>query len=198
MTAAVQWIRHGTCEDGQERPTAHARPESSLAPTGRAEVIAAADRLRRERAIPHLIVPSTLQRALETAAILAAILGTALAEPDPAFAEWHAPHCVLGLGAADYPPEYRTWKAVRASHPDSALPGGESLAAFAERARVAAVRARELADHYGQVLVVSHRLLIGAVAAVEETAHEPAELFTAACTFELAPAQTWSTLRGFR
>lgn len=198
MTGTAQWIRHGTCEDGSARPAAHARPGSRLTQEGRVEVIAAADRLRAGRMIPMLLVPSPLPRAVETAAILAALLGCAIAEPDPAFAEWRAPDCVLGLAPADYPPDYRDWKTNRASRPDTALLGGESLSDFAARARLAAARAEDLAARYGRVLIVSHRLLIGAVAALGDAAHEPAELFTAASTFRLAPAHVWPPLKGSR
>jgi broad specificity phosphatase PhoE len=196
MSGTVQWIRHGTCEDGYHRPNAHARPGSRLAPEGRAEAIGAADRLRDTRKVPLLIIPSPLPRALETAAILAALMGSAVADPDPVFTEWRAPDCVLGLEPAAYPPAYRDWKNRRASCPATALTGGESLATFAERARVAVARSWDLADRYGSILIVSHRLLIGAVAAIEECAHEPAELFTAASTFRLEPAQIWSPLKG--
>jgi broad specificity phosphatase PhoE len=196
MTGTVQWIRHGTCEDGSTRPAAHARPGSRLTHDGRVEAIAAADRIRAGRMTPLLIVPSPLPRAVETATILAAILGCAIAEPDPAFAEWRAPACALGLAPADYPPDYRDWKANRASQPNTALSGGESLSDFAARARLAATRAEDLAAQYGRVLIVSHRLLIGAVAAVGDAAHEPAELFTAASSFRLARAHIWPPLKG--
>lgn len=196
MSTTVQWLRHGTCEDGHQRPKAHARPDSPLTPDGRAEAISAAVRLCSGYQVPHLIVPSPLPRALETAEIIAALLGSAVADPDPVFSEWRAPECVLGIEPAGYPPEYRAWKVRRASYPATALTGGESLTAFAERARVAMGRSQLLADQYGSLLIVSHRLLIGAVAAIGDCVNEPAELFTAASAFQLGPAQFWSPLKG--
>jgi broad specificity phosphatase PhoE len=198
MTGSIQWMRHGTCEDGYAYPAAHARPDSPLSHQGRVEVIAAAERLRASPDVPLAVASSPLSRALETATILAAILGSPVAAPEPAFAEWRAPYCVHWLAPADYPAEYRAWKTSRASQPETSLPGGESLSAFADRARLAAGRAQALAGRYERVLIVSHRLLIGAVAALDDAAPEPAELFTAASTFQLAPAHTWPALKGLR
>ncbi len=90
-----------------------------------------------------------------------------------------------------WPPASCT-KEQRARNPDSALPGGESLRAFAERALEAATLAHELATDNGPVLVVSHRLLIGAVAALHHGYRHPADIFGYASDFRLAPAQLWA------
>jgi hypothetical protein len=50
------------------------------------------------------------------------------------FDEWHAPACVLGLAPAQYPDNYKDWRRHRVQNPDAALPGGESLTAFRDRA----------------------------------------------------------------
>lgn len=195
MTAAAVWMRHGTCDDGLNRPGAHARPCSPLTITGIAEVELAARGLHRHRWQPVLIVPSPLRRARQTATIIADRLPTRLAEPVVAFAEWRAPECVRGLAPSQYPPDYLAWREQRAHPPDSALPGGESLRAFAERALEAATIADDLAAEHGPVLIVSHRLLIGAVAALRHGYRHPADVFRYASDFRLASTHLWAPPR---
>ncbi|MGI9001213.1 MAG: histidine phosphatase family protein [Pseudonocardia sp.] len=196
MTPAALWMRHGTCDDGLCRPGAHARPDSPLAVVGIVEAELTARELHTHRWQPVLIASSPLRRAQQAAAIVAAALDTRLAEPISAFAEWRAPHCVLGLAPSQYPPDYIAWRNERAHNPDSALPGGESLRAFAERALEAATTARDLAAEHGPVLIVSHRLLIGAVAALHHGYRHPADIFGYASDFRLAPAHLWAAPSG--
>ncbi|MGW5052354.1 histidine phosphatase family protein [Actinokineospora sp. NPDC004072] len=195
MTPAALWMRHGTCDDGLCRPGAHARPDSPLTIAGTVEAELNARELHKHRWQPALIASSPLRRARQTAAIVARASDTRLAEPISAFAEWRAPHCVLGLASNQYPPDYITWRQQRADNPDSALPGGESLRAFAERALEAATIAGDLVTEYGPVLIVSHRLLIGAVAALHLGYRHPADIFGCASDFRLAPAQLWAPPR---
>lgn len=196
MKPAALWMRHGTCDDGFRRPEAHARPGSPLTIAGAAEAELAARNLHEHHWQPQLIVSSPLRRARQTASIVAGALDTCLAEPISAFAEWQAPHCVLGRTPSQYPPDYITWREQRANKPDSALTGGESLGAFTQRARDAAAIANALTTENGPVLIVSHRLLIGAVAALQRGHQDPGDIFSYARNFRLAPAQTWAAQPG--
>ncbi|WP_282097616.1 histidine phosphatase family protein [Saccharomonospora xinjiangensis] len=182
--------RRGLC-----RPGAHARPGSSLTIAGTVEAELTARELHNHRWQPALITSSPLCRARQTAAIVARVSDSRLAEPISAFAEWRAPHCVLGLTPNQYPPDYITWRQQRADNPDSALPGGESLRAFAERALEVSTIAGDLATEHGPVLIVSHRLLIGAVAALHLGYRHAADIFSYATDFRLAPAQLWAPPR---
>ncbi|MGL5864543.1 MAG: histidine phosphatase family protein [Dermatophilaceae bacterium] len=196
MTSVPRWMRHGTCTDGLYRPGAHARPGSPLTIAGTVEAELTARELDSHRWQPALIATSPLRRARQTGAIVARASGTRFAEQITAFAEWRAPHCVLGLAPNRYPPEYITWRQQRADNPDSALPGGESLRTFAERALEAATIADDLTTEHGSVLIVSHRLLIGAVAALHHGYLHPADIFGYASNFRLPPAQLWAPSRG--
>lgn len=187
----VRWMRHGTSVDGLCRPDAHAHPGSPLAIIGAVEAEAAATRIVAEHPEPGKILTSPLRRARQTAAIVSAAAGHTTADPLSVFEEWRAPDCVLGLAPVDYPHDYQMWRAVRARYPTSALPGGESLQAFATRAAKANATAQALADEHRRVLIVSHQVLIGAVAATVNGIRDPAEIFAYAVGFELAPAGTW-------
>lgn len=191
MTVAALWMRHGTCHDGFSRPGAHARPGSPLTVTGTVEAELAARELREHGWQPALITSSPLRRARQTAVVAADALGASLAGPIDASAEWQAPYCVLGRAPGQYPPDYLTWREQRERDTDSALPGGESLRAFAERAAEATTIAHDLATEHGPVLIVSHRLLIGAVAALHQGYRHPAEIFRYAKGFHLGPTHLW-------
>jgi probable phosphoglycerate mutase len=190
------WIRHGTCADGLLRPGTHARPNSPLTHYGLREIQRAAQHLDHEDWIPQFVVASPLPRALDTARLLADFLGTPPPVTQPVLTEWRAPDCVLGLSPERYPATYRAWRRQRAQRIEAALPGGESLRAFASRARDAQTLAAELADRHGRVLLVSHRLLIGAIAGLHDRCHEPADLFNFAVRFALSPAQLWAPEAG--
>ncbi|MEV4753656.1 histidine phosphatase family protein [Micromonospora sp. NPDC049559] len=187
----VLWIRHGTSLDGLCRPHAHARPETPLTLRGVAEIATAARDLRDRNIRPDLILTSPLPRATTSAAILAEILGATLAPPDPLYAEWRAPDCVLGIGQDDYPREYQAWRDERFRHPESALPGGESLAALQRRARSAASLSQDQTGPHSLTLIVSHRVFIGAVAASATDARSPQGTFRTARNFSLGPAAIW-------
>ncbi|WP_418153954.1 phosphoglycerate mutase family protein [Actinoalloteichus caeruleus] len=195
MTPATLWMRHGTCDDGLRRPGAHARPGSPLTIAGTVEAELAVRDLHIHHWQPALIASSPLLRARQTASIVARAWDTRLAGPISVFTEWRAPHCVLGLAPTQYPTEYITWRRQRTNNPVSALPGGESLQAFAERALEAAALAGDLATEHSRVLIVSHRLLIGALAALYRGYRHPADIFGYASDFHLAPAQLWEPPR---
>lgn len=185
------WMRHGTCRDGLDDPTIHAQPDSPLTALGRVDAAVAARRLASAGWRPALVVSSPLPRAVATATLVASQLGSTLADPDPVFAEWTAPCCVRGRPPAQYPPEYLDWQRLRISDPDSALPGGESLRALHERAVAAVETARQHADRWGSVLVVSHTVLIGCVVALDRGVPDPGTLFEFARSFHLPPAGAW-------
>lgn len=195
MSDAAIWMRHGTCRDGLHQPPIHARPDSQLTHVGAAQAGLAAADLRRLPVRPNLVVSSTLRRAVETATVVATVLHAATAAPAPAFDEWRAPDCVLGLASERYPDPYVRWRQQRDLRPNSALPGGESIREFAERAAEAAGLAQELAIEHGAIVIVSHRLLIGAVAGLNQGIRNPAHLFRFATEFPLAPAGRWRPKR---
>lgn len=184
------WIRHGTSLDGITHPHAHARPETPLTARGAAQIAATAHTLRDRGVRPAIVLTSPHPRAATSAEILAALLCVPLAVPNPLYAEWRAPDCVLGKGPDDYPPEYRTWRTHRLREPDSALAGGESLTALHERAMAAATVLGHPVEG-NTALIVSHRVLIGAVAAITAGASRPQEVFQAARRFTLEPAGIW-------
>ncbi|MEU9505743.1 histidine phosphatase family protein [Micromonospora sp. NPDC048170] len=191
------WIRHGTSLDGITRPHAHARPETPLTARGAAQIAATAHALRDRGVRPAIVLTSPHPRAATSAEILAALLCVPLAVPNPLYAEWRAPDCVIGKGPEDYPSEYQTWRTDRLRDPDSALAGGESLTALYERATAAAT----VLGHAGEAdsaLIVSHRMLIGAVAAITAGASRPQDVFQAARRFTLAPAGIWPALAELR
>jgi len=185
MTSTILWTRHGTCADARRRLGAHARPTSPLTLLGAYQAIRVADEIAGSA---DAVVSSTLLRARSTARIVADRTGLALLPADPVFDEWHAPACVLGLAPAQYPDAYKDWKRHRAQNPDDALPGGESLTAFRDRAIDAIQSAECLERTHGRLVVVSHRLLIGAVTALCSGTHDAAEVFDAARAFILKPA----------
>ncbi|MET7469062.1 histidine phosphatase family protein [Micromonospora sp. NPDC005599] len=184
------WIRHGTSLDGITRPHAHARPDTPLTARGAAQIAATAHTLRDSGVRPAIVLTSPHPRATTSAEIVAALLGAPLAAPNPLYAEWRPPDCVLGKGPDEYPLEYQTWRRDRLRDPDSALAGGESLAALYERAMAAATVLGHPVEENTR-LIVSHRVLIGAVAAIAAGASCPQDVFQAARRFTLAPAGIW-------
>ncbi|MFC3520153.1 histidine phosphatase family protein [Streptomonospora nanhaiensis] len=189
-------MRHGTCEDGLNRPQAHPHPDSPLSVRGAIEAETAAHSMRSRYEPPVLVIPSPLRRARQTAAIVASALGARLGAPIGAFTEWTAPTCVLGRTPEEYPGEYRAWRNQRAQDTRCALPGGESLHAFSTRAQSAATIADDLVSGHGPVLIVSHRLLIGAVAALHLGSRDPVAVFESAKGFRLDPSHLWAPLPG--
>ncbi|MFI9487384.1 histidine phosphatase family protein [Promicromonospora sp. NPDC052451] len=192
MSATITWIRHGTCADGFHRPEAHARPRSLLTRLGARQAERAAQTLRKSGLTSGVIASSTLLRARSTARIVSELTGLTLSPADSTFDEWRAPTCVLGRSPAQYPDAYVEWRSRRTTDPKSALPGGESLVEFHGRARRAMAAAELLAEAGAPVVVVSHRLLIGAVAAISAGTDDPVAVFNHARHFELRPAEAWT------
>lgn len=188
MTPNLAWMRHGACEDGVRRPDAHARPESRLSPRGRRQAARTAKELVDSGITDGVVTSSTLVRARSTAQIVADITGLTLLSPNPLFDEWRAPTCVLGRAPAQYPDAYLSWRLLRSTAPETALPGGESLVDFSRRAGDALTQALLLAEQASFAIVVSHRLLIGAVAALHNGGTAPAKTFEHARNYTLPPA----------
>lgn len=191
MNSIVLWMRHGNCTDGVRNPAAHARPGSRISARGLLEVARSARKLRARRDPPVTLASSPLPRARQSAEIATRVLGLRQTVIIDTFSEWKAPQCVLGLSPNRYPPEYLAWRQQRGTDTATALAGGESLELFAERAQAAATVANSLAMRRGPLLVVSHRLLIGAIAALESNLRDAAEIFTFAAGFRLRPAAVW-------
>lgn len=149
-------LRHGeTALTGERRYSGSGGGDPELAPAGREQAARAARALagRTDTERPDAVVSSPLARCRQTAEPAAALLGVPVAveeglrETD--FGAWD------GLTFAEArradPAAHDAWLAS----PDAAPPGGESLAAVADR--VAAARDRLLAAHRGHtVLLVSH------------------------------------------
>ena len=192
MSATITWIRHGTCADGFHRPDAHARPRSLLTRLGARQAESAAQTLRKSGVTSGVITSSTLLRARGTARIISELTGLTLAPADSRFDEWRAPTCVLGRSPAQYPDAYVEWRSRRTTEPRSALSGGESLVEFHGRVRRAMAAADVLAEAGEPVVIVSHRLLIGAIAAISAGIDDPVAVFDHARHFELRPAEAWT------
>lgn len=188
MIPNLAWMRHGTCEDGVRRPDAHARPESRLSPRGQRQAARTAKELIDSGITDGVVTSSTLIRARSTAQIFADITGLTLLSPNPLFDEWRAPTCVLGRAPAQYPDAYLDWRLVRSTRPETALPGGESLVDLSRRAGDALTEALLLTEQAPFAIVVSHRLLIGAVVARRNGDTDPAKTFEHARNYALPPA----------
>jgi broad specificity phosphatase PhoE len=191
MNTPAIWMRHGTCSDAWQHPDAHARPNSPLHPHGVTEVTATVTTLLAQDWRPTLIVTSPLPRARTSADVAAAILGLTATHSHDVLREWAAPRCVLGRSSRHYPPHYRAWQEARLHDVDATLPGGESLRAVRDRAAAAHQHINNLTKQHGPILVVSHRILIGCVAAITEGILDPAEIFTRARESHLAHAGLW-------
>lgn len=126
--------------------------DSPLDELGRAQSLALADRLRREDAV--MVYASTLQRASETAEIVGAELGLPVVTDERLIERGVGD--IAGLTGteieAQFPDFIAEW---RQSGRMAVPPGGEAVASFNERVRVAFGKIVE--RHAGEpVVVVSH------------------------------------------
>ncbi|MFI0718313.1 histidine phosphatase family protein [Streptomyces sp. NPDC021224] len=167
------WLmRHAAYED--HRPGHHAPPDAPLSAEGRTQV---------HRALPlpsaiTAIVTSPLLRASQTAHLLSQLTGIPVVDTTPLLAEWHAPSMVIGHTPDTYPAEYRAWRAQRATHPSLACGDGESLAELYDRAsRCAEYLAEVRRDRNGDVLAVSHSVLLSALTCLDTRAQNPEAVF---------------------
>ncbi|CCH78434.1 Phosphoglycerate mutase [Nostocoides japonicum T1-X7] len=158
----VVLVRHGVTDFTDEgRLDGRGGADPSLNETGRRQARAAADAVRQLVGdTPVRLVTSTLARAVETGAVVAAALDVA-AEADPAwdeqsFGDWDG--VLMGDLRTEDPAGFR---ALRAD-PAYARPGGESHEELV--ARVVPAWERVLADG-GTTVVVCHRKVIMVVLA---------------------------------
>ncbi|MCC0094612.1 histidine phosphatase family protein [Streptomyces flavotricini] len=157
------WLmRHGAYEG---HATGHHAPWGvSLSEAGRAQVAMAP--------LPgavQAILTSPLPRAAQTADIVSRATGLPVIADTHLLAEWRAPSAVIGRTASDYPPAYVEWRRTRMHSPSVAFGDGESLAQLHGRACLAARHLKALSQSYGGgLLVVSHKLLLGVLCALDE------------------------------
>ncbi|WP_081748933.1 histidine phosphatase family protein [Nocardiopsis sp. CNT312] len=179
--ADIYLIRHA--HYAGHSPGYHAPDDAQLSPQGGRDTIAAAQRIP----VVHAIVSSPLRRALETAEILAEHSGGLRIEVLPELREWRSPTAIRAIPPEDFPEDYAAWRHTRLLDPASRYGDGESPQELAARAARLRNRLAHLADRYGPVLVVSHKLLFRALTEMGP----PASVFTA------GPGDTWPFL-GFR
>jgi probable phosphoglycerate mutase len=152
----------------------HAQPDAPLSAEGRTQV---------HRALPlpsviTAIVTSPLLRARQTAGLLSQLTGIPVIDTTPLLAEWRAPSMVIGHTPDTYPPEYRAWREQRATHPSLACGDGESLAELYDRAsRCAEYLAEVRRDRNGDVLAVSHSVLLSALTCLDTRSQNPEAVF---------------------
>ena len=147
-------VRHGETE-GQSSIRFHGRNDVRLSDQGRAQIRALAPLLQY---VPFVrIVHSPLQRAAESAAILASLcgLGERPRDVEERLREISFGACE-GMTQAEIEAAFpQFWRDHRAGHVD-AFPDGEPRWQFAARV-AAAMHDLAAADWHGDVLVVSHR-----------------------------------------
>jgi probable phosphoglycerate mutase len=155
-------------------PGHHAPPDAPLSAEGRVQV-------RRALPLPPgitAIVTSTLLRANQTADLLSQLTGIPVIDTTPLLAEWRAPSMVIGRTADTYPPEYRAWREQRATKPWLACGDGESLTELYDRAaRCAEYLAEVRRDRNGDVLAVSHGVLLSALTCLDTRSQNPEAAF---------------------
>lgn len=184
-------MRHGDVD----RPGgAHAQPGDSLNGRGKERMRQAAVSLPRGSIG---IVCSSLLRARQSAAILAAASGLRLVAEIDELAEWCAPRRVWGLIPTAYPPEYQEWRVRRFDEPDLAFEDGESLSQLYRRASRAALRLEKLSTQVGPLTVVSHGVVMGVVTRLGSS---PSSAFAEAIADEWAYAELrpWDPLAAHR
>lgn len=167
------WLMRHAAYEGH-RLGHHAPPEAPLSAEGRAQV---------HRALPlpsgiTAIITSPLLRAHQTADLLSRLTGIPVIATTPLLAEWRAPSMVIGHTADTYPPEYRTWRAQRSANPSLTCGDGESLAELYDRAsRCAEYLADVRRGQNGDVLAVSHSVLLSALICLDSRPQNPEGVF---------------------
>ena len=156
------FIRHGET-DANANGQLEGATDKPLNAAGQAQAQAVAARLVRENRPIQAIYSSSLTRARQTAAPLAATLGELPVQVDPDLSEFHLGEWD-GLTLEELRDEKQLW-ARMATDPHFAPPGGESAMQFGLRL-VRAVRAI-LSRHPGQtVAIFSHGGALATVLAV--------------------------------
>jgi probable phosphoglycerate mutase len=165
--ADIHFIRHAHYTG--HMPGYHAPDDAELSPEGRRAAIAAAGSLPTVAGI----VSSPLQRALQTAELLAGHSGVPLLDIIPELREWRSPMVVQGIPSQAFPEDYSEWRAKRILDPTSHYGDGESEFELRERARRVSCRLSALADRYGPVLAVSHKILLRSLEVSKVSVFDP-------------------------
>ncbi len=152
MKTTLYLIRHGET-DANVAGMWQGSTDSPLNARGVAQARALARRLVAEKLPIAVIYSSPLQRAQQTASILAQALGHVPIILDPGLAEFHLGEWE-GLSYETLRNEKQLWKKM-AEDPDFAPPGGESARAFAMRLLNSIQNIVEKHAHE-QVAVVGH------------------------------------------
>ena len=182
MASAAQHIdlmRHAQDESARATHAYHPRPNSPLTERGIQQARAAATALATDYVG---IVYSPLLRAKQTARVISHVSGIPVLTKMSALREWQPPSCVYGKTPAEYDEDYRTWRYARTQDPALAYQDGESLLHLHTRAATAIVGLRLLAQRAGPLLVISHKVLLGVIAA-----HDDGPVHA----FQRATAETW-------
>ena len=159
MTRLVM-VRHGEAQAAIDGVVGGPVGDTGLTELGRRQAAALRDRFKSQREIFDVLLTSTLPRAIETAAIVAPVLGGLVAIEDCELCELHTGDAD-GITWDEYREQYGATPMREQPHVPFA-PGGESLRDFDERAR----RVLEmLAERHPDdaVLMVAHGGLISAI-----------------------------------
>ncbi|MFB7630444.1 histidine phosphatase family protein [Streptomyces sp. NPDC056149] len=157
------WLmRHGAYEG--HRPGHHAPFDATLTSQGR-------DQIRHSLPLPdgtEAIVTSPLPRARQTAELIADLTQLPIIATSALLAEWRAPSIVLNHSPDTYPSAYLEWRERRLSQPSLRCGDGESLTDLHTRAGHCVEFLQRTAHAHGNLLAVSHKLLLGVVTRREE------------------------------
>lgn len=165
-------MRHAAYEG--HRPGHHAPPDAPLSAEGRIQV---------HRALPlpsaiTAIVTSPVLRARQTAHLLSRLADIPIIDTTPLLAEWRAPSMVIGHTPDTYPSEYRAWRKRRVANPSLACGDGESVTELYDRAsRCANYLGEVRRGRNGDVLAVSHSVLLSALTCLDTRFEDPEAAF---------------------
>jgi probable phosphoglycerate mutase len=149
-TTRLLLVRHGESQAQVDRVVGGPTGCTGLSDLGRRQVRALAERWRDHGPAADRLLASTLPRAVETAELLAPVLGDLKVEQDGELCELEPGECD-GLSWDDYQDR---WGIDMRSDPYAALsPGGESVADFL--LRVGRALHRVAVDHAGCTVVVA-------------------------------------------
>ena len=176
----VDLARHAQDESARTTPAYHPRPDSPLTEHGAEHAREAAKCLAADYAG---IVHSPILRAQQTAQLFSEISGIPLLTELPCLSEWRPPSSVYGKTPDQYDDEYRKWRYARAEDPSLAYQDGEGLLDLHKRAQFAVHELSRLAAEKGPLLIVSHKVFLGVIAA---SSHGPAE------AFQRATSEPWA------
>lgn len=167
----IDLARHAQDESARTTPTYHPRPDSPLTEHGIGQARRAAKNLATDYAgIAH----SPILRAWQTAELFSDVSGIPLLAELPCLSEWRPPSSVYGKTPDQYDDKYRRWRYARTEDPSLAYQDGESLLALHQRAELAVCELARLAAENGPLLIVSHKVFLGVIAARN---HGPVEAF---------------------